>query len=74
MTGDVVDTIVIRWRRMYEDLQQQNKQLLSTQCQPKRVQLTVEGWMFRLCAYQFPDETAMVSLNQVIVLGMFVSQ
>lgn len=62
LTGDILDTVVVRWRRMYEDLQQQEKQPLSTQCQPKRVQLAVDGWMFHLCAYQFPDETAMVCI------------
>ena len=44
---------------MCEDLQQlQNKDHWRL---PQRVQLTVKGWLFCLCAYQFHDETEQVS-------------
>lgn len=60
VTGDMVQTVAVRWKRMCEDLHYQ--QLLSgTWHLPQRVQLSVKGWMFHLCAYRFPDETEEVN-------------
>ena len=60
--ADVVQTVAVRWRRMCEDLQlqQTQKQMTGTWCQPERVQMTVKGWTFQLCAYHFPEETEQV--------------
>lgn len=64
--ADMVQTVAVRWRRMCEDhqLQQKQKQMIGTWCQPQRIQLTVKGWMFQLCAYHFPEETEQVKKCQ----------
>lgn len=67
LSGDVVHTVLVRCRRMYEDLQQQKKHMTSTWCPPQRVQLAVEGWTFCLCAYHFPDETLLVSSSNTLI-------
>ena len=58
LTDDFVQTVAIRWMRMYEDI---GKQMISDHWeQPRRVKLAVDGWVFHVCAYLFPDENEKV--------------
>ena len=56
MTDDVVKTVVVRWKKLCDDLKLEKRLVTGSWQLPRRVELAVEGCMFQVCAYMFADE------------------
>ena len=62
MTDDVLQTVVIRWKKMCDDMKQEKRQAIGSWQLPRRVELAVDRWMFRFSSYMFSDENETVNL------------
>jgi hypothetical protein len=56
VTDDVLQTVVIRWEKMCDDMKLEKRQAIGSWQLPRRVELAVDRCMFRFSSYMFSDE------------------
>jgi hypothetical protein len=56
VTDDVLQTVVIRWKKMYDDMKLEKRQAIGSWQLPRRVKLAVDRCMFQFSSYMFSDE------------------
>lgn len=62
-----MQAVSVSWRKLCEDNDRHHQKKLKkgTWCLPQRIILSVKGWRFPLCAYQFADETVEVNFVEI---------
>lgn len=65
LCDDVVRTVTIRWRKLYEELTARKCQVRGRLHLPRRLEVAVDGCCFHFCAYLFEKEKENSLIEQV---------